>query len=436
MDKDNLIDFLKRRGTLEIFPDGDFKIHSGFSRFKNNKNLEFKEAYDSLMTLTETLPEEAIISERFYCLLNNLKERPKDIFGNDKYFSIRTHTYKQGIVKKGSKKRALVGNFQDKLAVDIETFEKEELISLLLENKYVKFFGMDKFGYKNFRFGKHFAPYMYSVEKYLPYTVSIIKHTSFLPEELPIRLRLLFLMNGIEKAPKCKMCHNNVMVRRNKFMDHCSASCAYSDPERLRKCEETNFKKFGVYHTFQRKDIIEKTHSKKAIEKKLKTQIKRGHVRAGGFDLKAQPLFWNLHDRLEGLYTHLRYATKETRDISNSKNTEHCVVVSHISESFSRKLDFYVELKNGRKVNIEYDSHKKYTHKNFAKALQREQEILTIIPDLIILSVRSNEYSENPEKIEDSLFETILKISESSDFSETPKNFLSFTKFDEREIRD
>jgi hypothetical protein len=95
-----------------------------------------------------------------------------------------------------------------------------------------------------------------------------------------------------------------------------------------------------------------------------------------------------------------------------------------------------VELKNGRKVNIEYDSHKKYTHKNFAKALQREQEILTIIPDLIILSVRSNEYSENPEKIEDSLFETILKISESSDFSETPKNFLSFTKFDEREIRD
>lgn len=169
---------------------------------------------------------------------------------------------------------------------------------------------------------------------------------------------------------------------------------------------------------------ITKTWSKKSkedidirSEKIFKTKIEKGtfnNFQVFGYDKNAQELFWFLHDNLNVKI--IKYATINTRDISNPMNNEFKIRVKDISKTnIFRNLDCYIKLLNNIEINIEFDPK---THKKTIEAdTIRELEILTKKPNIIILRVREQEYLQNKKEIKQEILDIIKNIENNNKFS-------------------
>ena len=135
------------------------------------------------------------------------------------------------------------------------------------------------------------------------------------------------------------------------------------------------------------------------------TKIKNGTLnkRPSGFGFKAQELFWYLDDNT--LYSPI-YATMHTRSIEDRQNDEQLVNVSRVSKTNkARRLDFYLMFNNKYSLCVEFDE--KYHKKELKKDLLREAELTEILPNLIILRVREEDYTNYKEKVQKDLLSII-----------------------------
>ena len=79
----------------------------------------------------------------------------------------------------------------------------------------------------------------------------IIKLTDFTPKDTPIKIRVKFLLDGITKYPKCKICDGPVRphFKGLTLLDTCSKECDYL--HRVSATKKSNLESYGVESTNQ-----------------------------------------------------------------------------------------------------------------------------------------------------------------------------------------
>jgi hypothetical protein len=262
-----------------------------------------------------------------------------------------------------------------------------------------------------------------------------------------IDLLTVIINNKIVKKKICKKCYgkqcsNNMIKRYNtlsqeekSFFGHKSANKRFENLKNTlpkEKFEEIiKQKEFKIFwdalsleekraYTKNKISEIWKNKSQEKIdersEKIFKAKLERGtfNRRPCGFDKKAQDLFWFLEKNI--IYEKIYYATLFSKDINNIENYEFIVNVFNISKTVrSRRLDFYVKLKNNKEICIEFDPNRHL--KKIQEDIIREKEILQVLSNIIILRISQEEYLKNKEYVQKELLNIILSIESTNNFN-------------------
>jgi hypothetical protein len=80
---------------------------------------------------------------------------------------------------------------------------------------------------------------------------TIIRFTSFLPDNTKLNQRCYHIISNIEEIPLCKECNKNTVNfnNRNKewrYLEFCSPKCGRSNKETISKLKKTHLEKYGV----------------------------------------------------------------------------------------------------------------------------------------------------------------------------------------------
>jgi hypothetical protein len=166
----------------------------------------------------------------------------------------------------------------------------------------------------------------------------------------------------------------------------------YNNPE---KAKETYFERTGYGHQWKNPECRQK--GKQTNLERYGDENYNGDTSWGGIGIKSQKLFVELDKRIQE--QNIKYSRMNYGLIENEKKIkkEKIIYVKDVSKTHKvRFLDCYIEI-NNRQICFEFDE--KWHDKTIEKDIIREQEILTIKPNLEIYRIKERYFDENMDQV-------------------------------------
>ena len=194
-------------------------------------------------------------------------------------------------------------------------------------------------------------------EKDKEYNADIIEYlNTIFPWSNNIKIQYYCLLNNISEEPRCPVCNNIIVFKKNKYWNHCSSICGTRDTNRNKKIRETCLLRYGVDNIFKDQDRIRHAITNKygvdnpskvpeIIDKRRNSNL----IKYGKINILAIP------ENLE----------KSQKALKNSKNT-----YRHKSKEEQNKIKQKISLGWTKKPEFE----KKEVHKRRVNTLRNRSE--------------------------------------------------------------
>jgi hypothetical protein len=205
---------------------------------------------EKLFNLTNFLPITASITERIFCVKNNVKMRPKCNYCSNLVPFIPPPRWVYG--KFCSKSCCYNYKHDHKRPQKTYYINKNNIYDIVKE-------------ITNMVHPKAWSPY---ANKFIRnYMELIIKNTSFLPSSAKVSERFYCILNHVNKIPTCLNCGNNVsyISSLRGYRKFCSSQKCCMCKITVEKMKFNCFKKYGTYSTNELKAVK---------DKKIKTCLK------------------------------------------------------------------------------------------------------------------------------------------------------------------
>ena len=224
-------------------------------------------------------------------------------------------------------------------------------------------------------------------------------------------IKSTFIKNyDVENIFEAEWCKEKI---KEKHLENLGVEYPTQSEEVIETRRQNNLEKYDVINVFNADFAIKK--SKETCLRKYGNEYYRGQNSFGGFGFKSQKLFFILDKKLQKnniKVDELWYGYfKNKKKIKKEKT----INVREVSKKWKvRFLDCYIK-RGDREINFEFDED--WHSKSFDEDLIREQEILTIKPNLEIYRIKEKDYDENFYQIIEDLIE-IIKNKDTKTFYE------------------
>ena len=206
---------------------------------------QYKLLKESIIEVTNYLPEDCKFIERIYQIIYSLDSRPLCKNCQNNYVGFKN--FKFGYYSFCSN-RCFKTYAKERDESITEYLSREEIV------EYLKYFSMDNI--------KTFIIKITQTQKYKVVKESIIKVTSYLSTDCTFSERLYHIVNNLTSRPVCKICKQNYVNFKDFYRgyhSHCSTgNCGQNDPEVKEKAKQTWQQNWGEDHPMKVKSFREK----------------------------------------------------------------------------------------------------------------------------------------------------------------------------------
>ena len=224
----------------------------------------FSPYIDDIIKYTSFLDTSASFSERLYCMLNGLTDKPKckccginpTAYKNSEIGYLETCSRKcSGLMASKNNgrvkaKEQIIKDVESKLFAAYNSssvYSHEEVLEIVTRWKN----DICKHGisYHNKQIRDEMCP--------------VVTYTNFLPIDASLKTRMYCIENKISRLPKCKNCGKEISKIFNdggniRFRDYCSTKCSTTHVETQSKSKETCLERYGVVNPSKSQDIKQK----------------------------------------------------------------------------------------------------------------------------------------------------------------------------------